>query len=381
MKLLWAPIVDAAYLPSMGRRKTWMVPAQLLIGTVMIVLSSLLDDLLYVDKPHVLTLTVLFFLLYFLCATQDIAVDGWALTMLRKENVGYAATCNSVGQTLGYALGFTGFMVLEHFQLTTLSAFMAAWGCIFVVVTILVAVAKAETPVPPEHEPEDIATCYKQMVSMIRLRAIRSLTIVLFTWKAGFAIVDGVAPLKFQEYGVSKEHMAYMTSILMPVYVLLPVFVAQWTSSGQPFDLALKAYPWRVLLVPLTVGLAYCTPSTTTPTPWGFYALVLLVSLMGAVASQCMFVSQMAFFARVSDPAMGGTYMTLLNTLANLGGTWPPTVTMMLVDATTCKQESCVVKSDGFYVMGVVCFVLGVVWWVLGAGPARRLQQLKPSEW
>jgi PAT family acetyl-CoA transporter-like MFS transporter 1 len=32
-----------------------------------------------------------------------------------------------------------------------------------------------------------------------------------------------------------------------------------------------------------------------------------------------MFVSQMAFFAKVSDPKIGGTYMTLLNTLANLG--------------------------------------------------------------
>ena len=33
-----------------------------------------------------------------------------------------------------------------------------------------------------------------------------------------------------------------------------------------------------------------------------------------------MFVSIMAFFAQVSDPAVGGTYMTLLNTLTNLGG-------------------------------------------------------------
>jgi len=32
-----------------------------------------------------------------------------------------------------------------------------------------------------------------------------------------------------------------------------------------------------------------------------------------------MFVSQMAFHAKISDPAIGGTYMTLLNTLANLG--------------------------------------------------------------
>lgn len=32
-----------------------------------------------------------------------------------------------------------------------------------------------------------------------------------------------------------------------------------------------------------------------------------------------MFVSQMAFHAKISDPVIGGTYMTLLNTVANLG--------------------------------------------------------------
>lgn len=38
-----------------------------------------------------------------------------------------------------------------------------------------------------------------------------------------------------------------------------------------------------------------------------------------AVVSQAMFVAQMAFFARVADPAIGGTAMTLFNTIANLG--------------------------------------------------------------
>lgn len=45
--------------------------------------------------------------------TQDIAVDGWALTMLSRENVGYASTCNSVGQTAGYFLGNVLFLALE----------------------------------------------------------------------------------------------------------------------------------------------------------------------------------------------------------------------------------------------------------------------------
>ena len=53
-----------------------------------------------------------------------------------------------------------------------------------------------------------------------------------------------------------------------------------------------------------------------------------------------MYVAVMAFFARVSDPAVGGTYMTLLNTLSNLGGNWPSTLALWMVDSLTYKQCS-----------------------------------------
>ena len=43
------------------------------------------------------------------------------------------------------------------------------------------------------------------------------------------------------------------------------------------------------------------------------------------VSLYCMFSGQMAFYAKVSDPAIGGTYMTLLNTMSNLGESPTPT--------------------------------------------------------
>lgn len=51
-----------------------------------------------------------------------------------------------------------------------------------------------------------------------------------------------------------------------------------------------------------------------------------------------MYVAIMAFNAKVSDPLIGGTYMTLLNTVSNLGGNWPATVALWLVDPLTVKQ-------------------------------------------
>lgn len=118
-------------------RKSWLVPTQYVLGLFMICLSGWVDELLQGgDGPQVVPLTAVFFMLAFLAATQvgtrifrgaceaastfstlllpqDIAVDGWALTMLSRENVGYASTCNSVGQTAGYFMGNVLFLALE----------------------------------------------------------------------------------------------------------------------------------------------------------------------------------------------------------------------------------------------------------------------------
>ena len=53
----------------------------------MLILSSYINVLLgegEVHPPNVTVITSVFFALNFLAATQDIAVDGWALTMLSR---------------------------------------------------------------------------------------------------------------------------------------------------------------------------------------------------------------------------------------------------------------------------------------------------------
>ena len=53
--------------------------------------------------------------------------------------------------------------------------------------------------------------------------------------------------------------------------------------------------------------------------PWYYYLIAVIMYGVHQIFVYSMFVSQMAFYAKVSDPKIGGTYMTLLNTLANVG--------------------------------------------------------------
>lgn len=49
MKLLWAPIVDSIFIKRFGRRKSWLVPTQYLIGIFLILFSNYVHELLEVD--------------------------------------------------------------------------------------------------------------------------------------------------------------------------------------------------------------------------------------------------------------------------------------------------------------------------------------------
>lgn len=425
LKLLWAPLVDALYFSRFGRRKSWLVPTQYMLGLFMLYLSFTVNSLLQDEKgPDVVTLTAVFFMLAFLAATQDIAVDGWALTMLSRENVGYASTCNSVGQTAGYFLGNVLFLALESANfcnkylrmepkdtgIVTLSDFLFFWGMVFLVSTTLVAIfkrenghAKGKRRVP--EETQGVMETYKLLFSIIKMPTVFTFCALLLTAKVGFSAADAVTGLKLVEAGVPKEQLALLAVPMVPLQILLPVVISRYTAGPRPLDVFYKAFPFRLL-----IGLEYALLVWWTPSvkqgggfPVYYYAIVLLSYAVHQVALYSMYVACMAFHAKVSDPLIGGTYMTLLNTVTNLGGNWPSTVALWLVDPLTSKEcqgaaghscgspaeaglcvkegGSCVTTLDGYYVESVVCVAIGLAWWVWLGKKMRRLQEQSPAAW
>uniref|UniRef100_A0A6G1R331 Acetyl-coenzyme A transporter 1 n=1 Tax=Hypotaenidia okinawae TaxID=2861861 RepID=A0A6G1R331_9GRUI len=424
LKLLWAPLVDAVYLRGFGRRKSWLVPTQYILGLFMIYMSTQVDVLLGDGQgrgPDVVALTVTFFLFEFLAATQDIAVDGWALTMLSRENVGYASTCNSVGQTAGYFLGNVLFLALEspsfcnkylRFQpqphgIVTLSDFLFFWGAVFLITTTLVALLKKENKelTPTKEETKGITDTYRLLFSIIKMPAVLTFCLLILTAKVGFSAADAVTGLKLVEEGVPKEHLALLAVPMVPLQIILPLIISKYTAGPQPLNTFYKAMPFRLLLGLEFAFLVWWTPKVKHEGgfPVYYYAVVLLSYALHQITLYSMYVAIMAFNAKVSDPLIGGTYMTLLNTVSNLGGNWPSTVALWLVDPLTVKEcagareqtcgtalaaelctkagGSCVTTLDGYYVESVICVILGFGWWLLLGPKFKKLQDEGQSSW
>ncbi|XP_068142441.1 acetyl-coenzyme A transporter 1 [Drosophila tropicalis] len=430
IKLLWAPIVDSLYIRRFGRRKSWLVPVQYLLGAFMLLLSQHVDLWLGGKgvEPNVPLLTLLFFMLNFLAATQDIAVDGWALTMLKRCNVGYASTCNSVGQTAGYFLGYVVFIALESKDfcnsylrdipgdegMITLPRFLWFWGITFMVATTLVAIFKKENDIEDAHmesryneEHElNIRESYQILWQMVRMRPVQILAGILLTVKVTFAASDAVTSLKLIDAGVPKDKLALLAIPVIPLQLILPLVVGRYTNGPRPMDVYLGAIPYRICLASVATIIAYLTPymiSKDGEVPTYYY--VLLITSYGCyqVFLYSMFVAAMAFFAKISDPAVGGTYMTFLNTLCNLGGNWPNTVVLWLVDVLTWKQCStlsdnqcldkteeqacssskgvCEISFDGYYLEAFVCVIYGIIWLLIVRKWILYLQDLPTKSW
>lgn len=70
LKLFWSPIVDSVYSRRIGRRKSWIVPMQAIIGTLMIWIGDKAETLLQNAEHDISTLTLVFASLVVFAATQ-----------------------------------------------------------------------------------------------------------------------------------------------------------------------------------------------------------------------------------------------------------------------------------------------------------------------
>ncbi len=314
-----------------------------------------------VASMNVVALTGIFFTLYFLAATQDIAVDGWALTMLSPEGVGYAGTCNSVGQSAGYFLAFSGFFGVSKLGICGLEEYMKLWAVAFVVLTVLVTVLKPENEIAKNNEIQSVKSIYLEMASVMRLSSVQGLCLVLVS--SGLAFIDGVIGVKFQEAGVSPEVIALLATISTPAQIMLPWIVTKICDcTTKPLFYFEKVYKWRMGIQIVSVLIVLAAPyilAAGDSASTLFYALVFVMSLVATGAMQIMFTAKMTFFSKVSDPAIGGTYMTVLNTIANIGNDIAKQVTYRSVDLLRIPG----IAHDGFYVVAVGALVYGV-WWI-----------------
>ena len=248
-------------------------------------MGRIIDQWIVPGKPvNFWRLNGCFLALVTLCATLDVAVDGWALTLLPSDKIHFASTCQSVGVNIGVFISFTIFLALssDRFckqflgissELFTLGSFMRFWAFVYLLFTGLlltvkekekekknrgsesnraVTVSITDSDVPSNTTDtanasstvnfdrslspvEAIVKGYKTLWGIITLPTVRSFALILLSFKFGFSAYDAVAPLKLLEKGFPKEFLALTVLIDFPFQMVMGFFVAKWSAGPRTF--------------------------------------------------------------------------------------------------------------------------------------------------
>ncbi|OAP57492.1 hypothetical protein AYL99_08230 [Fonsecaea erecta] len=437
LKLLWSPIVDAVWSRRFGRRKSWITPIQTISGLSMIYLGGQIDEMMRAtgdnDGAGVWGFTGWWFLLVFMCATQDIAVDGWAISLLSIQNISYASTAQTVGLTAGSFLSHTVFLALQapdfanrwfravpkEYGLFTLGGYMTFWGWVYLIVTVGLAVLKREEK---NNEREGIMEVYRSMWAVLKLPNVLTIIAVHLVSKLGFVTNDAVTNLKLLDKGFGQANMALVVLIDFPFELGLGYYAGKWSTEYTPLKVWCWAYTARLLAAvfgQITIMIYPTAPDEAVPV---WYMLVVIAAHVSSTfMNTVMFVASAAFHARIADPTIGGTYMTLLATVSNLGGTFPKFFILKLVDLFTkatcippadpdtflkshpdatlvtssfsCALEAdknvclkgggtCLMQRDGYYITNVIFVIVGaVLFWTYVERKALALQALPLRAW
>lgn len=143
-KFLWAPLFDRFAPPFLGRRRSWMIVSQILLIAILVSMSC------FSPAADPTLLFCLAFILAFMSASQDIAVDAYRAEILRPEERTLGASLVTTGyRTAMLVSGGLALILADHIGFSTTYLIMAAIMGIGVMGTLLTPNCK--TALPPRN--------------------------------------------------------------------------------------------------------------------------------------------------------------------------------------------------------------------------------------
>ena len=361
LKILLAPMEDIYFLKSFGKRKTYIIPCQYLLILVLIFLSFIVNGLL--KELDVVSLCIIGFLLVTINAFQDVAVDGWVLTLLSNENVKWGAVAQTVGQAIGIIFG--GSISVQLAFVIKLSNLIRIFAGIILLITLWVHLFIKEKN-PKKNEYEGVWHLVKDLRGFYTNKNLRYCVIFCLTNNLGFAAILNTAPLKLIQKGLSKEALTTISMCIVPINLSLGFLMGHYGRIGKELTIFLKFY---VILFFHNVFLFILINAYDGTEGSTFLIFYSIVALIGEGTTTCVMVNQGGFVNRISDVDVGGTFLTFLNSTWNLGRFGANSLVLFLAD------------TINFTVLAIVSWIFAFVYIALFFKTLIRLEKLNKENW
>ena len=305
------------FLP-MGFRRPWVMGAQGGLALSLVALAAMGN----IDVEFLTPLMVTGFVVNAFAATQDVAVDGMAIDILPEDERGRANAFMAAGQVCG----FSAFGALCGTLLPLVGLPVTALVCAVTVVAIFVLVALVRerpgerrlpwTPgkaAPREGAELGIVDIVRDLVRVLVFPMSLLLIAVEFLNRARDGIALAVFPsFAVTEVGVTAAQYSRFISAMGVIAAVMGVLLGPFIDRHGAK---------RFLLVSLVISAACHVIAGLLTDLWQDRDFIIVLYLVGAVASQLIFVAIIALFMNLCWTAISATQFSVYMALANLSRT------------------------------------------------------------
>jgi len=306
-KALWAPWVDRYGSARWGRRKSWIVPMQAALCVSACIAA-------HVERPKWLAFMVLVMNLF--AATQDIAVDGLAVSWLEPHEIGMGNAAQVVGYKLGMLTG-GGLLVWASDRIGMHGLFYVMAAAMFMVMLTALGIrepqhanlanhAQAAAPHPgPQLRLIDV---WHTLGAAFREPAALPLLCVVCTYKMGETLADGMwKPMLFD-----RGFTASQIGLWMGTYGTLASLLGSAAAGVWVRNMALpQALVLSAALRALGVGAEWWLSTLSSVTSVHVILVTCAEHFVGGSITTVVF----ALMMRNTRREIGGTHYTLLASL------------------------------------------------------------------
>ena len=204
LKFFWAPFLDRFTLPFLGRRRGWMLLAQIAL-TVSIASLGQSDP---TQNPWLLAFAA--FLVTFFSASQDIVVDAYRREDLSDEELGLGSSLYINGYRLGMLLASGGGLIMaDHMDFSMVYLILA--GCMLPGLLTTLLTPEPETPAGiPRTMREAVVD---PLVEYFSRKDALLILIFILLYKVGDTMASAMTTPFYLDIGFSKSEIGTVVKL------------------------------------------------------------------------------------------------------------------------------------------------------------------------
>lgn len=334
-KFIWSPLLDRFRPPFLGRKRGWVLVWQVILAGSVGLLAA------HASSPQAGAVAALTMLIAFASASQDIAIDAYAVESLRPAEQGLAAGSRT-------ALYRVGMWLAGNISISV--APYLGWGVTLGLQALIYLALLPVTVLAPE--PEVVPPAPRTLRDAVWEPVVgffqRSTALELAGFLIVYKLADNLAIALIRPFLIQKGYSPIDVGIASGTISLVGIIGGTFLGGVLSVTLGLGRALWLFGALQALSGLGYAVVASVEPSRPVMYLAVGVEATTIGLATGALDV----MLLRLTDKRFSATQYALLSSTVAVGRTVVGPIAGFLVDAIGWRQ---------FFVFTVFCAIPGLL--------------------